>query len=242
MLVTSERLSRRALRYRDRVHMFPFGVGYRQFERERLSVASLPPEIRDLPRPRVGYLGGVNPKVDQVLLAGVARRLPDASFVLVGPIETDVSTLRQCPNVRLLGPRPHAQVPAYLKAFDVAVVPYRLTDYTAAVYPAKLNEYLAMGLPVVATDLVEIQRFNAVHGSVVRVASDEGTFAVAVREAAGSTSSADVARRLAVAQQNDWTTRIPEIERLVKDALVARRATARLQTGPDPVHSALPLA
>jgi glycosyltransferase involved in cell wall biosynthesis len=242
VLVTSERLARRALRYRDRVHLFPFGVGYRQFERERLSLAPPPAEVRDLPRPRVGYLGGVNPKVDQVLLAGVARRLPDASFVLVGPIETDVSTLRQCPNIRLLGPRPHVQVPAYLKAFDVAVVPYRLTDYTAAVYPAKLNEYLAMGLPVVATDLLEIRRLNAVHGSVVRVASDEEAFAAAVREVAGAGSSEDVARRLAVARQNDWTTRIPEIERLVKDALVARRARARLRTGADSVYSTTPLA
>jgi glycosyltransferase involved in cell wall biosynthesis len=242
VLLTSARLAQRALRYRDQVHVFPFGVSYRQFERERLSLAPLPPEVRDLPRPRVGYLGGVNLKMDQALLAGVARRLPEASFVLVGPIETDASTLHQCPNVRLLGPRSHAQVPAYLKAFDVALVPYRLTDYTAAVYPAKLNEYLAMGLPVVATDTVEIRRFNAAHGSVVRVASDEEAFAAAVREAAGSASSEDVTRRLAVARQNDWTTRIPEIKRLVKDALVARRATARLQTGSDPVYSATPLA
>jgi glycosyltransferase involved in cell wall biosynthesis len=232
VLVTSERLARRALRYRERVHMFPFGVSYRQFERERLSVAPPPPDVRNLPRPRVGYLGGVNPKLDQDLLAGVARRLPDASFVLVGPIETDVSALRQCPNVRLLGPRPHGEVPAYLKAFDVAVIPYRLTDYTASVYPAKLNEYLAMGLPVVGTDLVEIRRLNAAHGSVVHVAGDEETFAAAVRQAGGSSSSEDVARRLAVARQNNWTTRIPEIERLVKDALVTRRAGSASRSCP----------
>ena len=242
VLVTSESLARRALRYRDRVHTFPFGVGYRQFERERLSPAPAPPEVRDLPRPRVGYVGGVNPKMDQALLAGVARRLPDASFVLVGPIETDVASLRRCPNVRLLGPRPHGQVPAYLKAFDVAVVPYRLTDYTEAVYPAKLNEYLAMGLPVVATDMVEIRRLNAAHGPVVHVASDEATFAAAVQEAAGSGTSEGAARRLAVARQNDWTARIPEIARLVRDTLGARRAAARLPAGSDRVLSVTPLA
>ena len=95
-------------------------------------------------------------------------------------------------------------MPAYLKAFDVALVPYRLTDYTAAVYPAKLNEYLAMGLPVVATDMVEIRRLNADAGPWCVSPAARRTFAAAVREAAGSTSSAsNVARRLAVAQQND---------------------------------------
>src|SRR5262245_18086878 len=52
VLVTSERFVQRALQYRERVHMFPFGVSYRQFERERLSGAPPPPDVRDLPRPR----------------------------------------------------------------------------------------------------------------------------------------------------------------------------------------------
>ena len=63
-----------------------------------------------------------------------------------------------------------------MKGFDVGIVPYRLTEYTANVYPTKLNEYLSMGIPVVATDLPEIRRFNAEHGNIVAIAGDAAAF------------------------------------------------------------------
>ena len=63
----------------------------------------------------------------------------------------DLSELAQEPTIRLLGPRPHTQLPGYIKSFDVGIVPYVSSEYTANVYPTKLNEYLAMGIPVVAT-------------------------------------------------------------------------------------------
>jgi hypothetical protein len=72
VLVTTETLGERALRYRSRVHLFPFGVNYREFEQERLSPTPPPADVRDLPRPRVGYLGGINQKLDQALLIGEA--------------------------------------------------------------------------------------------------------------------------------------------------------------------------
>jgi glycosyltransferase involved in cell wall biosynthesis len=96
----------------------------------------------------VGFVGELKRWIDEALLTEVAERMPHASFVLVGPAGIDVSRLSRCPNVHLLGPRPHAAVPHYLKACDVTIIPYRLTNATAAIYPAKLNEYLAMGLPV----------------------------------------------------------------------------------------------
>ena len=91
--------------------------------------------------------------------------MPDATFALVGPEQTDVARLRQLPEhppARVCAQ--HQELPRYVKGFDVGIVPYRLTEYTANVYPTKLNEYLAMGIPVVATDLPEIRRFNAEHG------------------------------------------------------------------------------
>ncbi len=226
VFVTSEKLREQAGRFRDRVHLFPFGVNYEEFEQVRNSSDEVPADLRVLAHPVVGYVGGVHQWVDQELLATVAGRLPKVSFALVGPRQTDVSRLAQCSNVHLLGARSHTEVPYYMKGFDVGIIPYRLSEYTANVYPTKLNEYLAMGIPVVATDLPEIRSFNAEHGEVVAVARDADAFAGAIREAIQQTSLSERERRIEVARQNSWEERIARMVALIEEALAARR-TAR---------------
>jgi uncharacterized SAM-binding protein YcdF (DUF218 family)/glycosyltransferase involved in cell wall biosynthesis len=225
VFVTSERLRQRAARFTDRVHLFPFGVNLERFEEARLSGVELPADLRGLKRPVVGYVGGLHQWVDQDLLAAVAAGMPDATFALVGPEQTDVAKLRRCPNVQVLGKRPHDQLPGYVKAFDVGIVPYRLTEYTANVYPTKLNEYLAMGIPVVATELPEIRRFNERHGDVVGVANDPQAFCGAIRSALQDSSPPEVERRIAVAHANSWTARVAGMSRLIDEALERRAAT-----------------
>jgi uncharacterized SAM-binding protein YcdF (DUF218 family) len=227
VFVTSERLRQRAAQFTDRVHLFPSGVNLELFEDARQSAVEPPADVRALTRPVIGYVGGLHQWVDQDLLAAVAAGMPDATFVLVGPEQTDVAKLRRCPNVRLLGTRPHDELPRYVKAFDVGIVPYRLTEYTANVYPAKVNEYLAVGIPVVATELPEIRRFNAMHGDVVDVANDPQAFCGAIRSALHDSSPPDVERRIAVAHENSWTARVAGMSRLIDEALERRAATAQ---------------
>lgn len=223
VFVTSEKLRQRAIRFNERVSFFPFGVDFEQFARVRQEAEVLPEELRALPRSVVGYVGGVHQWVDQELLWRVARRLPQTSFVLVGPLQVDVSRLAQCPNVHLLGGRPHTDLPRYIKGFDVGMIPYRLSDYTAHVYPTKLNEYLAMGIPVVATDLVEIQRFNREYGGIVSVVHDAEEFVLALQRTLEQTGPAAVQRRLAVSQANSWQARIAKMSALIEERLTARR-------------------
>lgn len=124
--------------------------------------------------------------------------------------------------MHLLGSRPHAEVPRYLKAFDVAIIPYRLANVTAAIYPAKLNEYLAMGLPVVSTPIAELVRLDAAHPRVITLAADPAAFADAIGEAASCRSPEAAARRVAVARGNAWAPRIDRMVALVEEALAAR--------------------
>jgi glycosyltransferase involved in cell wall biosynthesis len=215
VFVTSERLRARAARDARAVHLFPFAVNYAQFAAAREDPAPPPADLARLPRPIVGYLGGLHQWVDQDLLAAVARRLPQCSFALIGPAQVEVSRLAALPNVHLLGPRPHAQVPYYLKGFDVALVPYKRADYTAHVYPTKLNEYLAMGLPVVCTDLDEIRRFNTTHGPTVAIARDAEEYAAAISAALAPAAPAVVEHRLAVARANSWDARLAAMSALI---------------------------
>ena len=224
VFTTSEELRARAARFNDRVHVFPFGVNIALFEEARSAGAPAPADLAALPRPVAGYVGGLHQWLDQPLLAEVARRLPSVSFALIGPPYGDVSALAACPNVYLLGARSHDRLPAYIGAFDVGLVPYRLTDYTANVYPTKLNEYLAMGIPVVATNLPEIRRFNREHGELVAIGADAETFAAAVGASVGARTPAMVDRRVGVARQNSWQQRIARMTELIDKALTARGA------------------
>jgi glycosyltransferase involved in cell wall biosynthesis len=226
VFVTSEKLRERAAHFTDQVYVSPFGVNYSLFDAVHRQEAALPAELQALPRPLIGYVGGIHQWVDQELLATVVARLSEASFVLVGPIQTDVSRLAHFKNVHLLGARPHGDLPRYMAAFDVGLVPYRLTEYTAHVYPTKLNEYLAVGLPVVCTNLVEIRRFNAEHRDVVCVAHDTDSFVAAVRACLKGSAAAEVERRRAVARSNDWKVRIAGMSDLIEAALGRRRASS----------------
>ena len=224
VFVTSEKLRQRAARFNDRVHLFPFGVDFETFEKVRQGAEELPDDLRALPRPVIGYIGGIHHWVDQELLAAVADTMPQASVVLIGPLQTDVSKLTRRSNIHLLGARPHAELPRYIKGFDVGVIAYRLSDYTAHVYPTKLNEYLAMGIPVVATDLPEIRRFNADAGHIVTVARDAAHFIESVRAALHPSTPEMARQRIAVAQQNSWRVRMAQMSGHIDEALTRRRA------------------
>ena len=225
VFVTSEKLRQRAAILSERVHLFPFGVSLQRFERVLHSEEPVPADLQALKRPIVGYVGGLHQWVDLTLIASLAAQMPNVTIALVGPAQVDVSSLGQYPNVHLFGQRPHPEVPQYIKGFDVGIVPYLLTDYTANVYPTKLNEYLAMGVPVVATDLPEINRFNADHGQIVAVAADADAFAAAIRSALAGSSPAETARRIAVAQENSWQRRIASMKGLIAAALDRRAAS-----------------
>jgi uncharacterized SAM-binding protein YcdF (DUF218 family)/glycosyltransferase involved in cell wall biosynthesis len=227
VFVTSERLRQRAARFSDRVHLFPFGVSLERFDAVRLGADQVPADLAALKRPVVGYVGGLHQWIDQDLVAAAAAAMPEATFALIGPEQTDVSRLRQRANVQLLGMREHHELPRYVKGFDVGIVPYRLTEYTANVYPTKLNEYLSMGIPVVATDLPEIRRFNAEHGDVVAVAADGGSFSTAIREALVERTPQEIERRVAIAQANSWQSRIAVMQRLIDEGIERRAATSQ---------------
>lgn len=224
VFVTSQRLRDRAAKFNERVHLFPFGVDFDTFSKTRSSADQVPEDLRTLPRPVVGYVGGIHRWVDQQLLERVVSGLREASFVFIGPRQTEVSQLARQPNVYFLGPRQHEDVPRYIKGFDVGIVPYHLSEYTAHVYPTKLNEYLAMGIPVVATDLPEIRRFNVEYENVVAVARDADGFIRCIKDGLDSLSPETVQQRIAIARQNSWQARIAQMSACIEDALLTRRA------------------
>ena len=89
-------------------------------------------------------------------LAAAMGRLgrPDVVLALVGTdpaSATGRAVAEHHPAARLVGRVPIAQVPAYLAAADVVVVPQRDSSDTRGQVPAKLFDAMALGRPVVST-------------------------------------------------------------------------------------------
>ncbi|HYS06563.1 MAG TPA: glycosyltransferase [Candidatus Dormibacteraeota bacterium] len=171
-----------------------------------------PEDIRTAARPRAVYAGAIDGWFDVALLVDTARRLPGWTFLLIGPQRADLSPLRALSNVRLLGPRPYADLPAYLKASDAGIVPFALNDLTHSIHPLKVYEYCAAALPVVATPMEE----TAAMGAPLRLAKTGEDFARALQQALaedqGPRGEQARAERVAYARRNSWDGRFEILE------------------------------
>ena len=129
----------------DRTIYMPNGVDLRRF-----SDAPAPPqEYAALTGPIAVYVGSINYRFDTALLAEVAARRPDVTFVIIGEPVIDISALSAQPNVRLLGARPPETVPAYLSHADAGLIPFRELPATHNLLSIKIYEYAASGIPTV---------------------------------------------------------------------------------------------
>jgi glycosyltransferase involved in cell wall biosynthesis len=135
------------------------GADVASFKEARDPALQEPEDMRAIPGPRIGYIGYVDSRFDTTLYEKLSESRPDWSFVIVGPLNAmnmDLTKLRKMPNVFFLGGRARAQLPAYLKSFDVCTIPYILNTLSESIFPLKLFEYLAAGRPIVTTLLPEL--------------------------------------------------------------------------------------
>jgi glycosyltransferase involved in cell wall biosynthesis len=114
-------LASHCLQWAKNVHVVPYGVNLEVFSQsdERNFESGLPPQRRDngrdrellstLPRPIIGYVGGLHRHLDLGLLASMAVARPQWSWVCIGPAQSQVTSLSHLPNVHLLGNRPHRE-------------------------------------------------------------------------------------------------------------------------------------
>lgn len=219
VFVTSEQLFQYASRWSQKVHLFPFGVSFQAFEQAQSLPEGPPVELRSVKRPIIGYVGGIHQWLDQELLCRAAQAHREFSFVLIGPIQTDVRELRREPNILLLGQKPHEELPRYIQQFDLGIIPYRLTEYTENVYPTKLNEYHAMGKPVVSTPLPEVLAFNRSYENLVRIGQTAEDFHFQIEQAIEQDTGILRQRRTAASRDNSWNHRIEKMQGLIQQAV-----------------------
>ncbi len=152
--------------------------------------SSDPADIAGIPRPRVGFIGGIDRHTfDPELFKAVAARLPDVSFVLVGACSLPEGWC-PLPNVHLTGRKPYEEVARTMAGMDALIMPWNQSDWIKACNPVKLKEYLAVGRPVISTDFPALDGWR----DFVRTAAGPEAFAGAIRAALDGPHDAEASR------------------------------------------------
>lgn len=147
----------------EKIIVAPDGVDYEKFastEDRNVTRRAL-----GLPEngPLVLYTGHLYTWKGADTLAEAAEHLPDAHFVFVGGTESNIARFRalygKIANVHILGKKLYADIPRYLVAADVLVIPNSAQEDISRLYtsPMKLFEYMAAGRPIVASDLPSLR-------------------------------------------------------------------------------------
>jgi len=161
------------------VHAFPSSVDVPHFAQARQGVAE-PDDLAGIGRPRIGFYGVIDERLDVDLLAEVAAMRPDWQWILLGPVvKIDPASLPRPDNIHWLGSKRYEDLPSYLAHWDVAMMPFALNDSTRFISPTKTPEYLAGGCPVVSTAIADVVHTYGGTG-LVRIAEDAAGFVEAV--------------------------------------------------------------
>lgn len=177
---------------------------------------------------RVGYVGGLNYRLDYQLLREVIAKCSDVEFMFVGPIqvglipeeretEANIQSLLSSPNVQYLGEVPKKQLVKIVKRFDVGIIPYdvqyRFNRYS---FPMKVMEYFWFGMDVLSTDLMTVRSLEPLV-AVYNTADGWIRFITKIQKMPRNIVRAQ--RRKQIAMDNTWEKKIAAISGLFFDGV-----------------------
>jgi len=142
-------------------------------QKEKVEIKNIKRIFRNIPRPRVGFVGNLTYRLDFELLHSVITKMPNVSFVFTDaflPMPEDdkykkteklIKDLKSFKNVYLVPRTKNRRViKEIIRKFDIGIIPYDTSlDFNRYCYPMKLFEYFYMGKPVISTPIDELKRF-----------------------------------------------------------------------------------
>lgn len=193
-------------------HLVQNGAEYDHFAKVQTETLLTPHDIAGIPHPIIGFVGGISDWIDLDLIAGAARNLEKCSFVMIGPVDTNINQFKGLHNVHFLGSKPYKNLPNYIQSFDACLIPFRMNKLTKSVNPIKMYEYLSAGKPVISTPLPEVVH----HSDVIDIVEHADELVASIKRLIEQTDDASsvekVAARQIVGRENSWDARWKMVE------------------------------
>jgi len=217
-------------KFHSNIYPFPSSIDFDHFRKSRTKQCD-PADQHSIARPRLGFAGVIDERLNTDLLNALAIAHPDCHFVMIGPIvKIDPAILPRHDNIHYLGQKPYSDLPSYFSGWDVGILPFALNDATRYISPTKTPEYLAAGLPVISTPIRDVVRPYGDVGFVhIANSPQEWSEAIfeALHESKDSISRSDKLRRIDdFLKDSSWDRTWTEMMSLIDDA-IAKRDAAR---------------
>jgi glycosyltransferase involved in cell wall biosynthesis len=174
-------------------------------------------DITKIAPPIIGYMGDIASWLDMQTLEYCADVMKDINFVFLGTIKRDIDRLKSKNNVHFFGRIDYDDLPYFLGYFDVCTIPFLINEMTVHVNPIKVYEYMATGLPIVSSNLPEVNEM----GELIYYYKDKSDFVekvrIALNEPRGSSNIPQM--RINKARENSWDARVEKIWSLIEGLL-----------------------
>lgn len=210
------------------VHCFPSSIEAAHFGRARDAGTAEPADLVGIKRPRIGFFGVIDERIDLDLVRDTAALRPDWQFVMIGPtVKIDPDSRPRAENIHWLGGKQYAELPDYMAHWDLGWMPFALNESTRFISPTKTPEFLAAGLPLVSTPIHDVVEPYGRQGLVDIAASPDqmvGAMERMLADASGESRARRMERVDAHLAGNSWDETWAGMKALIEAAAAAKSA------------------
>ena len=167
-------------------------------------------KFKSISGPKLGYVGNLEQgKIDIELIKYLADHRPDWHIILIGSTHANpkILELDEYSNIHFLGVIQYPNVRTWVKAFDVAILPHLNSEKTQSMNPLKLYVYCSLGVPVVSTDIENLDELK----SFISIADSYDDFIKKVEYLLEEKKKSISAHLKCCLDNNSWDRRVDQI-------------------------------
>ena len=216
-------------RQHPNVWAFPSSIDAAHFNKAR-TINESPADQKQIPTPRLGYVGVIDERINLGLIAEIAEKRPEWQIVMIGPVvKISEEDLPRRDNIHYLGMKNYDELPAYIAGWNVALMPFAINDSTKFISPTKTPEYLAAGKPVISTAIRDVVRPYG-EQNLVAIADTGDDFVAAAEICLTEDRTAKLEMTDKFLRQTSWDKTFQRMSELIDEAITEKHDQRRQQS------------